>query len=373
MTLAAPRTNPLADDLAHILAHTEGIWENLREQNVFVTGGTGFFGRWLLESFAHANNALKLNARMVVLSRNPSRFTQEAPHLGESSGIHFVRGDVQTFDAAEVRAQLAVGAPGRYAFVIHAATDASAKLNTENPLQMIDTILRGTRAALEFAVATGASRFLLTSTGAVYGRQPPEITHIPEEYTGGPDPTNPSSAYGEGKRLAELLCACFHQHYRIEPVIARCFAFVGPGLPLDGQFAIGNFLRDATVGVPVRLTGDATSRRSYLYAADLVVWLWVILVKGVALRPYNVGSEGEVSIGDLARDIGARASGVAGAQTARDSLRGLVSVRYIPSTERARVELGLRQWKSLPEAIDRTMEWLRWNRATASAEACQSF
>ena len=356
MTLAAPTTNPLADDLAHILAHTGGIWENLRDQNVFVTGGTGFFGRWLLESFAHANYALKLNARMVVLSRNPSRFAQEAPHLGESASIHFVRGDVQTFDAAEVRAQLDVDAPGRYAFVIHAATDASAKLNSENPLLMIDTILRGTRAALEFAVATDASRFLLMSTGAVYGRQPPEMTHIPEEYTGGPDPTNPNSAYGEGKRLAELLCACFHKHYRIEPVIARCFAFVGPGLPLDSHFAIGNFIKDALDGKPIQVKGDGTPRRSYLYAADLTTWLWKLLIKGRAGAAYNVGSDEALTVGEAA----ALVASVGGRLAVDFQCQPPIAVSgdfYVPSIRRAAVELGLKPTINLRSAIQKTISW----------------
>jgi dTDP-glucose 4,6-dehydratase len=81
MSLRAKRShldnNPLKEDLDHILAHTEGLWEELRGKRVFITGGTGFFGCWLLESFAWANEKLGLNASMLVLTRNLEAFKKK--------------------------------------------------------------------------------------------------------------------------------------------------------------------------------------------------------------------------------------------------------------------------------------------------------
>ena len=94
--------NPLTADLEHVLIHTKGLWEPLRGKSIFVTGGTGFFGRWLLESFAHANQALSLGARMVVLSRDPESFADKARELCGYPAIKFVRGDVLTLRASEV-------------------------------------------------------------------------------------------------------------------------------------------------------------------------------------------------------------------------------------------------------------------------------
>jgi len=73
--------NVITDDLNHVLHYTKPLWEELRGKKIFITGGTGFFGCWLLESFAWANDKLKLNAEALVLSRNPEAFAQKVPHL----------------------------------------------------------------------------------------------------------------------------------------------------------------------------------------------------------------------------------------------------------------------------------------------------
>jgi dTDP-glucose 4,6-dehydratase len=340
-----------AADLDHVLTHTRDLWEELRGQRIFITGGTGFFGIWLLETFAHANDRLKLDAQAVVLTRNAAAFRGKMPHLAAHPAIRFHAGDVRDFDFPE----------GKFSHVIHAATEASAKLNAEQPLAMFDVALEGTRRALEFARATGAKKFLLTSSGAVYGRQPPELTHVPEDFTGGPDVTNPNSAYAEGKRAAETLCALYHRQFGLETKIARCFAFVGPHLPLDAHFAIGNFIRDALKGGPIRVNGDGMPVRSYLYAADLAVWLWTILFKGQAGRPYNVGSEEALSIAQTAENVAKTISPTPKVEIAKAAVEGKLAERYVPSTRRAAAELQLSAEISPAEAVRRTIFWRQQN------------
>lgn len=335
--------NPLAADLDHILARTAGLWDELRGARIFITGGTGFFGCWLLESFAWASDRLEFGAKAVVLTRDAAAFRQKAPHLASHPAIQLHSGDVRMFDFL----------PGRFTHVIHAATESSTGLNERDPMAMLDSIVTGTRHTLDFAVVTGARRFLLTSSGAVYGKQPPEITHVPETYAGAPDPMDPRSAYAEGKRAAELLCAIYRQRHGLEAAIARCFAFVGPYLPLDAHYAIGNFLRDAMEQQPITVQGDGTPLRSYLYAADLAVWLWTILLRGEPCRPYNVGSEHDLSIAELA---GMCADGRR-VRVLRTAPADQPRQAYVPSTARARSELGLEQRISLDDAIRRTAAW----------------
>lgn len=339
--------NPLADDLDHILSHTEGLWDELRGQRIFITGGTGFFGCWLLESFAWTNDKLELNATAVVLTRNLDAFRKKAPHLASHHAIQFHIGDVQSFDFPK----------GEFSHIIHAATESSTKLNEENPLLMFDTIVEGTRRTLEFACRCGAKKFLLISSGAVYEKQPPEITHIPEDYVGAPDTMSPRSAYGEGKRAAELLCTLYGKQYGIETKIARCFAFVGPYLPLDIHFAIGNFIRDGLQGGPIQVKGDGTPYRSYLYAADLAIWLWTILLCGVPCRPYNVGSEENITIGELAKTIAMAFQPKVEVQIIGQPILGKPVERYVPLTKRAQQELNLKETIALPDMIQKTIQF----------------
>ncbi|MGB7219210.1 MAG: NAD(P)-dependent oxidoreductase [Vicinamibacterales bacterium] len=341
-------TNPLAEDLDHILGCTEGLWSELRGERVFITGGTGFFGCWLLESFAWANDRLGLGASALVLTRDPGAFASRVPHLARHPAVQFHVGDVRSFEFPN----------GKFSHVLHGATDASAKLLAEDPRLMFDTIVEGTRRVLEFARHCRARTLLLASSGAVYGRQPAHVAALGEDDYAGPDPTIPASAYGEGKRAAELLCVLESARSGFEAKIARGFAFVGPYLPLDRHFAIGNFIRDAMAGGPVVVKGDGTSVRSYLYGADLVVWLLTILVKGAAGRAYNVGSDRAISVRELAESV-TRLLGVAAPVILGEpaTARPAGPDRYVPCTRRAERELGLRATIDLDAGIVRTKQW----------------
>lgn len=336
-------------DLDHILNHTRDFWEEVRGERIFITGGTGFFGHWLLESFLWINQRLKLNSRVTVLTRSPDTFIAKTPHLALADGVSLVPGDIRTFDFPE----------GMFSHVIHAATEANAKLNAENPLLILNTIVDGTRRTLDFSLTCGAKKILLTSSGAVYGKQPPAINHILEDYLGGPDPLEAGSAYGEGKRMAEMLCSLYAHQFGIEVKIARCFAFVGPYLPLDAHFAIGNFIRDGLNGDPIVVQGDGTPQRSYLYAADLAIWLWTILFRGQSCRPYNVGSEESITIRALAETVKQAFQPEPLVHVLKKVDPDRAVEHYVPSTKRAFNELNLTKIIGLEDAITRTISWTK--------------
>lgn len=340
-------SNPLADDLDRVLAQTGALWDELRGARVFITGGTGFFGCWLLETLLWADARFALGASATVLTRNAAAFARKAPHLAGHPAVRLHAGDVCSFGFSD----------GAFSHVIHAGTETTAPATGGDRVRVFESIVQGTRHTLEFARRSGARRFLLTSTGAIYGRQPADLTHLPEDYGGAPDSTNPSGAGAEAKRAAEMLCA-LHADARFQPAIARCFAFVGPYLPLDSHLAAGNFIRDAINGGPIHVSGDGSPYRSYLYAADLAAWLWTILLRGEPARPYNVGSERAVSIGDLAR-AAARAFSPEPEVRIAKTAGSAAPDRYVPSTARIRNELGVSESGDLDTALARTVNWHR--------------
>lgn len=345
MTNAAMPRPPLPnDDLEAIRQSLGDVADDLRGANLFVTGGTGFFGRWLVESFIHLNRSAALGARMTVLSRDPQRFLASAPHVADDS-VTFVAGDVRDFSFPE----------GPFTHVVHAATEASAKLGDEAPLTMFDVIVTGTRRSLDFAVSSGARRVLYVSSGAVYGPQPPEISHIAEDKFFGFEPNDRRVAYMEGKRSAEFLCSVYAAQHGLTVPIARCFAFVGPHLPLDTHFAIGNFLNDRMLRRTIRIGGDGSPLRSYLYASDMTAWLWRVLVKGESARAYNVGSDAAISIRELAETV----AGPVGLEVIVEGSNKPSGLRnqYVPSTGRAVDELGCKMQVGLDQAIEKTMNW----------------
>jgi len=326
-------TCSLDSDLDDILAQTKNLWDDLRGARLFITGGTGFFGCWILESFLKANRELGLGAQAVVLTRDESSFRKRRAHLSGRPELSFLSGDVRSFDFPK----------GNFTHVIHAATEANAP------------------RVFDFAAACGAKSLLLTSSGAVYGRQPADMTHIPEDYPGSLEQNAAKLAYAEDKRSAERLGEAAARGLEIK--IARCFAFVGPYMPFDGSFAVGNFIRDATHGRAIEISGDGTPCRSYLYAADLAVWLWTILLRGQNLRPYNVGSEERVTIAELADAVKSVVNPKLPVHIKQKPREGAPVEQYVPSTQRAREELGLRRTVDLPEAIGRTAKWLHENLA----------
>ncbi len=338
-----------ARDLDLILDRTGSLWEEVRGQRIFVTGGTGFFGCWLVESFCRINQALGLNASLVILTRNPANFATKCPHLASNPAVSLHSGDVRSFAFPD----------GSFDYVVHGAADTSVKAVAATPRDTFSTIVDGTERVLQFATAAGARKFLFLSSGAVYGKQPPELTHVPETYNAAPDPMVPTSVYGESKRAAEQLCTLYQQEGHLECKVARCWTFCGPHLALDQHFAIGNFIADALGGRPIRIRGDGTPRRSYLYTADLAIWLWSMLFRAPGLVPFNVGSARDVSILELARTVVTALDAKVEIQVAQTPHKEIPPLRYVPCVDRARSELGLVQSVDLIEMIRRTANWHR--------------
>ncbi len=348
--------NPLERDLDHVLDHTEALWRPLRGARFFLTGGTGFVGTWLTESLLWANDRMDLGVSASLLTRDPARFTARSPHLAHHPAVKLIASDAADMEFPRQRAD----------FIVHAATSRYVAPNAQAPASTFDRDIAATRHALEFARLSPGCRLLFTSSGAVYGKQPAALERIPEYYAGAPLTTDSHATYGHAKRVSEYFCATYSQVYGFDALIARLFTFVGPYLPLDENYAAGNFIGDALRGGPIRVCGDGTPYRSYLYAADLAIWLWTILFRGEASAPYNVGSPDSLTIGDLARAVVNTVAPRTKIDVAQWPQPGQPPARYVPATRRAEETLGLRVWIPLEDGIRRTYDWHARKERTAA-------
>lgn len=321
------------------------------ESRILLTGGTGFFGRALLRYFLASD--MPADTSICVLSRDPLRFQSAYPDLADSERIIFVRADI------EDRQSL----PWDQAFthVLHAATDSTDGLRL-TPLQRFNQIVAGTNHLLDLAVATGAKRFLLTSSGGIYGPQPADLDAIPEDWPGSPPLEQASSAYSQGKRAAEHLCALYREAHGLQTVVARCFAFVGEDLPLDVHFAIGNFIRDALHAEVISVAGDGTPLRTYLDQRDLAHWLWTLLLRGQDGETFNVGSDRVISIAELAYLIRDLLSPPKPVQILGKIDTSIARSRYVPSIKKIAALHGLKVQISLEDSILNTAKFLTQNK-----------
>lgn len=345
--------NFLDDDLARFLTLAGDSMAKLRGARIFMTGGTGFVGKWLIETLLYSNRRLGLGIKLIVLSRDPGIFSKAHPHLAADGALGFVTGDVRTFELP----------PCEISHVVHAATDVATETP---PITLFDTAVAGTQRVLATAREARVDNVLLVSSGAVYGQQPPSLTHVDEDHPGFPLALDPRNAYALGKRAAEWLSVSgAAEHYPVAR-IARCFAFIGPYLPLASRLAVGNFLQDRIAERPIAVTGDGTPLRSYLYASDLAWWLWTILIEGRPGQAYNVGSDDAVSISDLARRVATLNGGTCGIAIGVAPVADMLPQRYIPCTRKAREQLGLRSTVSLDEGLARTLQWIQQSTLSRS-------
>jgi dTDP-glucose 4,6-dehydratase len=156
-----------------------------------------------------------------------------------------------------------------------------------------------------------------------------------------------------------MLCTVYGHQRSVHTTIARCFSFIGPGLPLDANYAIGNFIRDALVGRQVLIKGSGREKRSYLYTSDLIIWLLTLLVRGEKSSVVNVGSDKAYSISEVA-DTVSRVLDGKGVDQSEEARRARVRDDYVPSVEVAYDQYGLRQTVSLGDGVRRTAICMGW-------------
>ncbi len=244
--------------------------------------------------------------------------------------------------------------------IFHCATPASADLNQNDPQKMFALNVEGARWITDNdELLRSSPRVVFTSSGAVYGPQPHNVLKIPEDQHEIFASDQPISAYAEGKRAAEELFFSAGEKGRLDPVIARLFAFSGVGLPLDRHFAIGNFVRNAQKNESIVVRGTGHDVRSYLDSSDMAIWLWKAATINDGCDPLHIGSSNPFSVGDLAVKVKTRAKIVLDRDVEVITLGDVTdfksSSRYVPDNAQTRERLKVDEWTSLDESIDQML------------------
>ena len=331
-------------DIQGIVSRVANDIEFFNGKSVLVTGATGFFGWWLLSVLQQLNRRPDCSIKLYAVSRNPNLFLKKHPELQDD--ITFLKGDLRSFSLDGILID--------YCFHM-ATTNASETFNDEDQINKIDLLYLGTKNLMSELVKAGTKKILFTSSGVIYGALPTQEDYR-ESSLMAPATTEPSSALGEGKRLAEYVIAYYCKANNIHYNIARCFSFVGPHLPLDLHYAIGNFIYDALNEDSISVKGTGLDVRSYLYIADAISWLLKMMVSPAMGEIYNVGSSRSVSIKDLAvlvRDHLAPEKQVIVHNKIKTSDNFERSI-YVPNTEKIVRTLSVDEWSSLDESILKT-------------------
>ncbi len=322
----------------------------LKNETIFITGGTGFVGTWLVELITFLNDNYQFNTRLVLLSRNSHNFRAKTPHIAERSDVILIERDVRS--ALEI--------PDDVSFVIHAAGNPDNRQHVLDPLRVMEVIVKGTDSILAAASGlTNLKKFLNISSGLVYGAQPLELDRLHEGYIGAPDCNSVMSIYAEAKRYAETTCSAYRSLYKMPIVTARPFAFIGPYQLLDKPWAINNFIRDSLQGETIRILGDGETIRSYMYPSDMAFWLLRILAEGVSGLAYNVGSPHGLTLKQLAEKIASNFT-----TRPKIVIQNLNEGRahrskFVPDVGLAERSLGLKLEVDIDSAISRTISWFR--------------
>ena len=329
------------EDLQYISKTLYQVAEDLDQKRILITGGTGFFGINLLNTFKYMIEEEKYHFTVDVIARNPERLKKSNKELYHFKNFNFISHDI--INPLEIDCN--------YDFIIHAATSASKEINDNHPDIMVKTIINGTINILDFC-KNYKTKLLYISSGAVYGNNASLYQNLAINHYNAIDPLSINYSYHLSKICAENLCFSYSKNFGLEIKIARCFAFVGPYLPLDSHFAIGNFINSVINNEKIIINTKGGSTRSFLYSSDLIIWLLKILFFGKNLKPYNVGSPEKITIAELA-------SKVANFASIPIEIKGLPEKEsfYVPNVDETMNELNIDNFINLDKAIQKTIEW----------------
>lgn len=341
------RGNLPTSDLQEILLNSQVSLHKIASARVLVCGGSGFIGTWLTSTLLEANEKLKLNLEIVLLTRNVENAKKSLLPRDEDP-ITFFEGDLSS------EHNPFTGLGGSFSHIIHAATPTIlSKEKHEQDISYKSTVLGASRLGDFSSSMASVPTLLHTSSGAVYGIQPNELQNIPEGWVNENLATGITS-YGVAKLEAERILSQASYSGVLKAVNPRLFTFFGPKLPLDAKYAIGNFVSDGLNNRDIVIKGNPNTRRSYMYPTDLIEWILECLTNP-SLKPLHIGSSEGIYMKDLAHYVADKL----GARSVSPGNNEVVASNYVPSVTLTRSSLNVSGRVSLEDGMNRWINWLR--------------
>ena len=331
------------DDMVEsITTRGKKYFQELKNAKILLTGGTGFFGIWLLTIFRHLYEINEFHGRIYLITRNRSIFLDLNPHFKNCEFLKIIQGDIKTVVLGDIEPD----------HLIHlASTSASETFNDIEQIEKIDTLYLGTKNILD-QCGQFLQKVLFTSSGAAYG-SPVSSQKIGENSLSRLSPHDDRFALCLGKNVAEFQVRHYAEKLNYDYSIARCFSFAGELMPLSMHYAFGNFIGNAMKREDIILTGTGTAIRSYMYIGDAILWFIVLLTKPKN-DVFNVGSDSGISVRDLAELIGKQSSSRVKSRSIDVSEGNFERTMYVPCLKKVRAAYpDLDCWIGVADIVNR--------------------
>ncbi|MCM1362159.1 MAG: NAD(P)-dependent oxidoreductase [Clostridiales bacterium] len=241
---------------------------------ILVTGATGLVGSAIVKKLLEQGNN-----KVVALVRNSEKAEKIFADY-ETDNL-----EIMISDICDLKPE-AVGVD----YIIHAASQTSSKAFVNQPVETINTAIKGTTAILEFARVNPVKSFVYLSSMEVYGL-PVTDEKIYEDHSTNLDTMVVRSCYPESKRMCENICVSYFSEYDVPVKIVRLTQTFGPGVAYNDGRVFAEFARCAIEGRDIVLKTKGETKRNYLYLEDAVDAILAVLMKGENGSAYNAANE----------------------------------------------------------------------------------
>lgn len=254
--------------------------DDFKNSSILITGATGLIGSLLTRFFLYLNDVENYNLNIYAMVRNIDKANSLFSNYSNNN-LHYVIADLEK---NKINFNRGVD------YIVHAAAVTKSKLLISKPVDVIKISVNGTEKVLDLAVKNNVKAMVYLSSMEVYG-QPNLERKITESDLGKIDLKDPRSCYPEGKRICECLCTAYAHQYNLNVKIARLAQTFGAGILSTESRVFAQFARSIIGGEDIILHTAGKSEGNYVYTADAIKAILMLLLKGKKGQSYNVVNE----------------------------------------------------------------------------------